>query len=201
LTDARPWLRLAAAGDAAALRGAAARVLERQAHDPRAISTWEAFCATSVGTPEWYSVGKVAAEGTVPLKQAVEMYRARRVPVDVLAFRSVVARSLGAVGELPARPIALAQSWLAHDPDAISELVAHAAEPLLLKLARHRATPTPALDVMIRHAQGRVQRAALRARMRRTAMGADRVAFMRMVHPAGGETLAARPGHPVRSKG
>jgi hypothetical protein len=193
LPDARPWLRLAAAADAAALRRATVLALERPSSDPRAITTWEAFCATSVGTPEWQALGEVASAGTVPLRQAVNMYGASRVPVDAQSFRSVVARSLGPGKELPATPIALTQAWLGHDPDAVSELVNHANESLLLKLARHRSTPLPALEGLIRHAQGRLQRAAIRNRMRRAVSPEELVNITRH-RAAGRAALGFRTG-------
>ena len=144
LPDARPWLVLMARqrredgswdeAAARALRDLAQETLALYSRD-RWASSWCAWVAPCIGTPEWHAVRKVAMERTSPVSD-LSLPLGRNVAlVDPPALRLAVAQSLHDPELLPSKPVRELLLWLKYDPEAAPVVVEHGPRKLVLKAA------------------------------------------------------------------
>jgi retron-type reverse transcriptase len=173
LPDAAPWLALmASAGspqEAKELRDAVKLGMNVHWRD-RTDGTWARWIASSYGAPGWEHVESMALEGSLPVREAFDMFRAGRQPIDPEAFRKVVARSLHQGHYLPGRPLIYIKRWLEHDPQAAQALVLHGPAMWVERLVSNTSTPLAAIDALLASDSlpPALQRRAWRNRLSRT---------------------------------
>lgn len=146
LPDARPWLSVMAQGDASALRARAERCLHPPGGELARRDAWSIFCASAVGTPEWYAVRADAIRAVSLLRQATLLADSGRVPVSPDAQRKAIAVALHEAAQHPRHTVALCLRWIAIDPPALAALVRWAPDSIIHKLIRSRSAPVGLRD-------------------------------------------------------
>ncbi len=171
LPDARPWIELMAQAPsperARELRDIAQRAIDMHWRD-RWEYGWGRWVVAAWGCPGWDAVEELALERTTPLKDAIALFTAHRMPLVPGAFQEVLARSLHREESLPTRPLQGIKLWLLRDPLAARALARFAPVTWLERLARNTATPLQTLDVLMGCPHPQVQRLAYRNRLLRT---------------------------------
>ena len=173
LPNAAPWLALMASAqtpqETKELRDAA-KLSMYVRWGGRSDANWTSWIASSYGTAGWDQIESIALEGSLPVHEAVAMFRAGRQPIDPEAFRKVVARSLHQARYSSGRPLIHIKRWLEHDPQAAQSLLLHGPAIWVERLVSNTSTPLAAIDVLLasESLSPVLQRRAWRNRLART---------------------------------
>ena len=147
LKDARPWLQMMTRGDGVALRKLADQALATVS-DGRVYSPWAHWAASSIGTPEWKAVRKVAMDRCLVLLDATNLIARGGRPAHPVAFCKAVAQALHEPAQCPGEPIPHLLAVMGHIPRFTQEFVSRGPDNLMQRVIRYECTPLAFLELV-----------------------------------------------------